>query len=449
MSVKNIGTKLIVALLIAVVTFVGLNAFTDGNVVLAAGPTCTAPDYAAPLKGGKGQVHIEWAAPEATGDLFIVLVDYATGMTEQEILDVAYRQEWYVPRTGGNVYGHPSIDTGRYAIVTHHSDRWGVGGLIEVHPNQQNRPLCWGNPTIAVEEVVEKLVVEPAVAVTSTVTTTTTVTADAAVVATPPPVGVTGVATGTVMTGDPASLKVYTKPENLVAGESADVYVEVRDDLDFLVTGTINITWITSVGVITPQTSSTINGVARTKYSSTAAGTATINAATDTISKDYEIDVLPGGPVTTTVLLGKLQAGVGTEVLVTATDQYGNAVEDYTLINLKADNGVLGATQGVLVGGSFRTDLFDLQPGPVSVTAVVTDSPVKPNVAVGETLTAVEIEIAGETDTLGEAWYAAYGSWPTTDQWVAYAAANGIEITGGIPIVYFGNVLTFYVPLAP
>lgn len=200
--------------------------------------------------------------------------------------------------------------------------------------------------------------------------------------------------------GPPSNLQRSTLPDNLVAGQTVQVSVTVRDDEDRAVTGT-SVAWAPSgAGSASPATSDTDGeGTASTAWTlDTTAGTQTLVASAGDLDMTFTAEVGPDAldelalaPAVVTL------ESVGDTLVVTATalDRYGNETTAPGLTWSSSDSAVASVVAGTVVSHAEGSVTITATSGSVSgaatvtVDQIVTDVgivPGAPIMAVGESL---------------------------------------------------------------
>jgi parallel beta-helix repeat protein len=173
--------------------------------------------------------------------------------------------------------------------------------------------------------------------------------------------------------GAPFTLTLTAVPSTLPVGNSSTLTATATDQYGNVVANGTTITFTTSLGTLSSGTAATSAGNASVTLSSTVAGVATVTATVGSLSATAQVTFTPGAPftLTLTAVPSTLPVGSSSALTATATDQYGNAVADGTVVSFTTDLGSVSPVTATTVGGITTATLGSTAAGVATVTATV------------------------------------------------------------------------------
>jgi adhesin/invasin len=173
--------------------------------------------------------------------------------------------------------------------------------------------------------------------------------------------------------GAPFTLTLTAVPSTLPAGHSSTLTATATDQFGNPVANGTPISFTTSLGTLSSGTAATNGGSASVTLSSTIAGVATVTATVNSLSATAQVTFTPGAPftLTLTAVPSTLPVGSSSALTATATDQYGNAVADGTVVSFTTSLGSVSPVTATTVGGVATATLSSTISGVATVTATV------------------------------------------------------------------------------
>jgi len=218
-------------------------------------------------------------------------------------------------------------------------------------------------------------VATPTVAATvngvATATLSSTVAGLATVTATVGSLNATALVTFTP--GPPTNLSLAAAPSTLPVGNLSALTATVTDQFGNPVVDGVVASFTTSLGALSNNSATTVNGVATATLSSTLPGTAVVTATVGGLSATALVTFTPGAPANLALIAAPsaLQVGNLSALTATATDQFGNPVADGTPVSFSTNLGVATPTVAATVNGVATATLSSTVAGLATVTATV------------------------------------------------------------------------------
>jgi parallel beta-helix repeat protein len=205
----------------------------------------------------------------------------------------------------------------------------------------------------------------------ATATLSSTISGVATVTATVGSLSATALVTFTP--GAPFTLTLTAVPSTLPVGSSSALTATATDQYGNAVADGTVVSFTTSLGSVSPVTATTVGGVVTATLNSTVAGVATVTATVNSLSATALVTFTPGAPFTLTLTAtpATLPVGNSSALTATATDQYGNAVADGTVVSFTTDLGSVSPVTATTVGGVATATLSSTISGVATVTATV------------------------------------------------------------------------------
>jgi adhesin/invasin len=173
--------------------------------------------------------------------------------------------------------------------------------------------------------------------------------------------------------GPPANLALVAAPSTLQVGNLSALTATATDQFGNPVADSIVVSFTTSLGALSSNSATTVNGAATATLSSTLPGTALVTATVGSLNATAQVTFTPGVPANLSLIAapGALQVGNLSALTATATDQFGNPVADGTLVNFSTNLGVATPTVAATVNGVATATLSSTVAGLATVTATV------------------------------------------------------------------------------
>jgi parallel beta-helix repeat protein len=173
--------------------------------------------------------------------------------------------------------------------------------------------------------------------------------------------------------GAPFTLTLTAVPDTVLVGNAGALTATVTDQYGNPVADGATVSFTASLGNLAPVTATTVGGVATATLSSTVSGVAMVTATVGSLSATIPVTFIPGAPftLTLTAVPDTLSVDASSTLTATATDQYGNAVDDGTTISFTTSLGALSSGTANTSGGDAVVTLTSMTPGVATVTATV------------------------------------------------------------------------------
>jgi parallel beta-helix repeat protein len=177
----------------------------------------------------------------------------------------------------------------------------------------------------------------------------------------------------TFTAGAPFTLTLTAVPATLPVGNSSTLTATATDQYGNPVADGTTISFTTSLGALSSSTANTSGGDASVTLSSTVAGVATVTATIGSLSATAQVTFTAGAPftLTLTAVPSTLPVGSSSALTATATDQYGNAVADGTVVSFTTSLGSVSPVTATTVGSVATATLSSTISGVATVTATV------------------------------------------------------------------------------
>jgi hypothetical protein len=171
----------------------------------------------------------------------------------------------------------------------------------------------------------------------------------------------------------PTTITLSADPSSAVVNSSVLLTATVSDQFGNPVTDGTVVSFTTSLGSVSSVTATTVGGVVTATLNSTVAGVATVTATVNSLSATAQVTFTPGAPftLTLTAVPSTLPVGSSSALTATATDQYGNAVADGTVVSFTTSLGSVSPVTATTVGGVVTATLNSTVAGVAIVTATV------------------------------------------------------------------------------
>jgi adhesin/invasin len=173
--------------------------------------------------------------------------------------------------------------------------------------------------------------------------------------------------------GPPVNLALAAAPSTLPVGNLSALTATVTDQFGNPVVDGVVASFTTSLGALSNNSATTVNGVATATLSSTLPGTAVVTATVGSLSATALVTFTPGAPANLSLIAapGALQVSNLSALTVTVTDQFGNLVADGTPVSFSTNLGVATPTVAATVNGVATAVLSSTVAGLATVTATV------------------------------------------------------------------------------
>jgi adhesin/invasin len=173
--------------------------------------------------------------------------------------------------------------------------------------------------------------------------------------------------------GPPTNLSLAAAPSALQVGNLSALTATVTDQFGNPVVDGVVASFTTSLGALSNNSATTVNGVATATLSSTLPGTAVVTATVGSLSATRLVTFTPGAPANLALVAAPstLQVGNLSALTATATDQFGNPVADGTPMSFSTNPGVATPAMAATVNGVATATLSSTVAGLATVTATV------------------------------------------------------------------------------
>jgi subtilisin family serine protease/protocatechuate 3,4-dioxygenase beta subunit len=173
--------------------------------------------------------------------------------------------------------------------------------------------------------------------------------------------------------GAPANLALAAAPSTLTVGNLSALTATVTDQFGNPVANGTVVSFTTNLGIVSPITRVTTNGVATATLSSTVAGLATVTATVGGLSATAQVTFTPGPPANLALAAAPSTLPVGSLSTLTATvtDQFGNPVANGIVVSFSTSLGSVSPITRVTTNGVATATLSSTLPGTAVVTATV------------------------------------------------------------------------------
>jgi len=177
----------------------------------------------------------------------------------------------------------------------------------------------------------------------------------------------------TLLINASANLTLTAAPDTLPVGSLSTITATVTDGSNNPVPNGTVVSFVTSLGSLSPASATTVNGVATATLSSTVAGVATVTATVGSLSATAQVTFTAGAPANVALAANPSTLPVGNSSALTATvtDQFGNAVADGTVVSFTTSLGSVSPVSATTVNGVATATLSSTVAGVATVTATV------------------------------------------------------------------------------